>query len=116
MREQVKKIIDTGYNDGQIDQLIGMAGVFLSEAHKGLVIETTLTENIQVWLAAHMIASTGERLAVEEQAGPARARYADIFGEGLKSTPYGQMAVEMDVTGRLRSISEGRSTVKMTAL
>lgn len=112
----VKLIIDTSLADATIEAYIGTASDFVDNALAG----TTLSENsltiIEKWLTAHLIASTQERVTTEEGAGGAYAKYAGVFGEGLKSTPYGQMAITLDMTGTLVNIAAGKKSVSITAI
>jgi hypothetical protein len=54
---------------------------------------------IQACYVAHIIASTTQRVATEEQIGDARIKYAGQWGKGFESTPYGQLLLAMDPSG-----------------
>lgn len=83
-----------------------LSGAFLTS-------ETLLAE-IEKWLAAHMIASTRERLAKKEGAGGAFIEYAGEFASGLGSTPYGQMVMILDVSGLMSAL--GGKSASMTVI
>lgn len=64
-------------------------------------IGATLLKEIERWFVAHMVASTLQRSITEEGIGDARIKFAGKFGEGLKATPYGQMVLTLDTTGKM---------------
>lgn len=73
-------------------------------------------DEIQRWLAAHVAAS-----AKDDEAGVTRIRQGPrevqkasaAFGEGLKSTRYGQMALALDTCGGLASLSKRAATMNV---
>lgn len=66
--------------------------------------DTTLKE-IERWLTAHMIASTLERMGIQEGAGGANIRYMGEYKQNLSATPYGQMVLMLDTTGIMADAS-----------
>lgn len=66
----------------------------------------TLKEQIECYLTAHMIASTRWRTTAEEKVGEVWARYTGKWGEQLKGTPYGQMVLTLDFTGKMANIGK----------
>ena len=62
---------------------------------------SALLKEIERWFTAHMIASSLYRTAHHEEIGEAKVIYTGKWGEGLRSTPYGQMVLTMDVTGTM---------------
>lgn len=109
---EVKAIIETELADGDITAYIGTANTLVNSV-LGTGMTDLLTE-IEKWLAAHLIASTRERMGQVEKAGTASIEYVGTTGEGLKSTPYGQMVLTLDTTGAMSSLY-GKSA-KMTAI
>jgi len=75
--------------------------------------DTLLTE-VEKWLTAHMITSTVERMATREGAGGAEIYYTGKYGQNLTSTPYGQMVLSLDPSGRMAAL--GGKTVTMIAI
>lgn len=65
---------------------------------------TDLLKEIERWMTAHMIACTRERLARKEGAGGAFIEYTGTYGQGLESTPYGQMVKALDTTGAMAGL------------
>lgn len=72
----------------------------------------TLLVEIEKWLAAHMIASTRERMARKEGAGGAFIEYAGEFTTGLKATSYGQMVLMLDSTGLMSSLGGKAASIR----
>lgn len=112
----VKLIIDTALADVTIDAYIGTASDFVDNTLAGTTLSDNTLTIIEKWLTAHLIASTQERVAVEEGAGGAYIKYAGIFGEGLKSTPYGQMAIMLDTSGTLTNIANSKMMASIKAV
>jgi hypothetical protein len=79
-------------------------------------LEPNLMKEIQRWMTAHLIASTIDRQAIMEKAGPAEQEFSDIFDEGFKSTTYGQMAISLDPTGILSDISDDDQSIVIKAV
>jgi len=102
--DEVLEIMDSGctVSHSVIDRLITAASavvdqVFLGDADIG----DTLLEEIECWYTAHMIASTLYRTTSEEKVGDATAKYTGQWGKKLESTPYGQMVLILDTTGKM---------------
>jgi hypothetical protein len=74
-------------------------------------ISDDLLADLEVWLSAHMIASTILRMTSEEALGDASVKYAGKWGEGLKSTPYGQMVLILDTTGLLAAAEKRKASI-----
>lgn len=97
----VKQILETDLDDITIDAFITGANIMVTETLGGEGISDALLEEIERWTTAHMIASTRERQAVEEEAGPARQRFPNRFGMGFNQSTYGQMVISLDTTGKM---------------
>jgi len=61
----------------------------------------TLLLNIEKWLSAHMVASSLVRSTSKEKIADAAIEYTGKWGEKLNSTPYGQMVLTLDLTGKM---------------
>ncbi len=109
---QVKVLISTNLTDATIESLIDEASDMLTAW--GL----TPTAQLEKWLTAHLISSVKERLTMEEKLGEAQVKYigayAGQFGEGLRSTHYGQMLITLDTSGMLAKI--GKKAVYIKAI
>jgi len=77
-------------------------------------LSADVLKELEKWLAAHLISITRERLTTKEGAGGAYVEYAGVFGEGLKSTQYGQMVLFLDTTGTFAAMAGKR--VKLMAI
>jgi hypothetical protein len=71
-------------------------------------IGSTLQEEIERWFTAHMIACSRFRTAEQEKIGDASIKYTGKWSEGLRSTPYGQMVLQLDFTGKMAALSKRR--------
>lgn len=98
--EDVRSIMDaTDISDMDIDSFISGANALMNSLFG--TSENNLLKEIERWLSAHLIACTRERQALKEEAGTAKITYTGVYGEGLHMTSYGQMAMSLDITGRL---------------
>jgi len=75
-------------------------------------IGSVLLEDIERWFTAHMIACTRHRTTTEEKLGDAAVKYTGVFKEQLSSTPYGQMVLQLDTTGKMGLIGKKAASTK----
>ena len=113
---EVKQILDdSSLTDTEVDAFITGANALVTEV---LGDDTTITdilkEEIERWLTAHMISTTRERMAAEEGAGGAKIKYTGQYGENLSSSPYGQMVITLDATGKMAAL--GGKSASVTAI
>lgn len=100
--DQVRTTIgEVDLSDSAITDFITTANIFVDATllTSGLA-ESILTE-IEKYIACHFITITRNRMAKEEGAGGAFIKYTGEFGDDLSSTPYGQTAILLDLTGTL---------------
>jgi hypothetical protein len=76
--------------------------------------EDTIIKEIERWFTAHMIASTLHRTTSIEKLGDAAVTFTGKWGEGLSSTPYGQMVLTLDTAGLMKKL--GKESATMTAV
>ena len=80
--------------------------------------DTTMTADqladIELWLSAHMIASTLHRQTSQEEVDGASVKYTGFWSKDLESTSYGQMVKLLDTSGKLANL--GKKAAKMTAI
>lgn len=112
--DEVLEIMDNcTVSHSVIDKLIIAASavvdqVFLDDDDIG----DTLLAEIEKWLTAHMIASTSlYRTTSEEEVGDARAKYTGQWGKKLESTPYGQMVLTLDTTGKMARLGKMAASI-----
>ncbi len=95
-----------------IDTLIIAASAVVDEVFEDdTTIGDTLKEEIEKWLTAHMIASTLWRTTSEEKLGDATVKYTGSWGTGLNSTPYGQMVLTLDFTGKMSKMGKSAASI-----
>lgn len=98
-----------------IDRLITAASAVVDKVFESdSEISDTLLEEIECWLTAHMLASTLHRSTTNESLGDASVTYTGSFGEGLKSTPYGQMVLSLDTSGKM--LRQGKQVASIYAI
>ena len=96
--------------DETVDLYIA-AGSLLIDSVFGSTSVDGLTIQIEKWFIAHLIASTQSRMTIEEKVGDASVKYHDWKGEGLSSTPYGQMVLLLDKLGLMSNLGKRRATM-----
>lgn len=100
---EVKAIMKTNsLTDAQIEPYINTANRYITAVFAGDTTTSADTKkDLEKWFTAHLIASIRMRTRSEEKITEATIRYADKFGTGLDSTPYGQMVKQLDITGKV---------------
>ena len=100
---EVKKImIDCSLTNDQIDPYILSAHSFIEGVlATNTSLSTATRKEIEKWFTAHLITSVNDKPTTREKVGEAEVDYAVKPGEGLKSTPYGEMVLMLDTSGLL---------------
>lgn len=107
---EVKEILDNStLTDTIVDAyILGANSLVNSALGTG---DTALLKEIERWMAAHMIASSRERMAQKEGAGGAYIEYTGTSGQELSSTPYGQMVITLDTSGAMASLGLKKASI-----
>ncbi len=110
---EVKAIMDNcTVDDTVVDVLIISANALVTEVlGDDSTIGATLLEEIERWFTAHMLASTLCRTTTNEKIGEVSVKYTGEFRENLSSTPYGQMVMQLDFTGKMANIGKKRASM-----
>lgn len=107
---EVQAILSETIAESTIEAFIAGATLLLDEVYEDETeLDDDLLEEIERWLTAHMITSTISRMAKKEGAGGASIEYTGDWGKYLDGTPYGQMALSLDPTGKLASATARRA-------
>ena len=99
---EVLEIIKTKLTEAEVTPYVTSANILVTQVLGSS--DTDLLAEIERWVAAHMIAVTKTRQATDEKAGTASVKYSGQYGANLSSTTYGQMALTLDVSGRLAAL------------
>ena len=110
--EEVRAIIETGISADDMNAFITSASINVTSVLGTSLSEDVLKE-IERWMTAHMIASTKTRISKEEGAGGAYIKYAGEFGKMLESTPYGQMVLALDTTGKYAELAKSKVKINV---
>lgn len=113
---EVKEIIETELTETQVLPYITTANVLVTQALTGAVLSTAILKEIERWLSAHLIAISRERTEIEAGAGGAYIKYANVFGENLASTSYGQMVKILDTTGKMAKLGDKVKVAEIFAI
>ncbi len=100
---KVKEILDTELEDQVVEAFILGASYTIDRvfADNTELSDAHLAE-IERWLAAHYIAATREQQISEAGAGGATVKYQGNTDVGLNATMYGQQAMILDTSGKLK--------------
>ena len=97
--------------DDQIDPYIKTAHIYILRVFDGLNASEELLTDIERWFTAHLIASIHDKTTTKEKIGDAEVNYAVKVGEGLKSTPYGEMVLALDTSGLLAKAGKMKAMI-----
>lgn len=94
-------------SDRDLNPFITTASLLVDEELVGTNQSSTRLKQIELYLAAHFAALTEEGAALTStRTGKSEDEYAPgIFGESLRSTRFGQLAISLDTSGRLAMLS-----------
>ena len=110
---EVRVIIETALLDAAIEAYIAVANPMVTNTVT-CGLSASILKEIERWLTAHLIAITKDRTTTEEKLGEASVKYSGRFGEGLKSTSYGQTVLMLDTCGSFAKL--GKKDVKIIAV
>ena len=110
---EVKAIMDNcTVGDPVVNAFIISSNAIVTKVFSGDTnIGATLKAEIERWFTAHMLASTLSRTTKTEKIGEVSVTYTGEFGENLSSTPYGQMVMQLDVTGKMAKIGKKKASI-----
>ncbi|MDH7554331.1 MAG: hypothetical protein QHH74_11810 [Spirochaetota bacterium] len=80
------------------------------EHYTGTISDDLLRE-IQKYYAAHIIASTTQRMSSEEKVGEAQIKYIGKWDVGFNSTPYGQLLLGLDSSGLIAQSAKKAASI-----
>jgi hypothetical protein len=115
--KEVKAIMDDcSIEDPKIDVFIIAAHSIVSLVFKNdTVLGSVAIKEIERWLTAHFVTNTLQKYTIEEKLGEATVKYAGKYEAFLKSTPYGQTVLQLDITGKMASYT-GKTAASMYAV
>ena len=113
---EVKEIMDNcTTSDSIVNTFITGASAVIDKVFSGdTTMSDAMLKEIERWFTAHMIASTLSRTTSDEKLGDAQVTYTGKWAMGLDSTPYGQMCLTLDISGKLRRL--GKQNVSLFAI
>ena len=113
---EVKAIMDNcTLSDSIVDAYITASNAVVTDVlGNDTDIGETLLEEVEKWYAAHLVACTTHRNAMQEKLGDAAVTYAGQFGKGLDATPYGQVVKQLDITGKMGQLGKRLAKLRST--
>ena len=110
---ELEEIIDieSSITDARINVFITQANIIVNAAFSGDTTTAAATlKEIERNVAAHLIRSLVGLQEVSEKAGEVAVTYAGKWGEFLKGSSYGQMALMLDPIGKLSKYGHGQAS------
>lgn len=98
---EVRAIIDVDSLLTDISPFITAANLIVTDKLASSGTSEEMLKEIERWLAAHFVAVRDPRSKSESIGGITAHYFVGREGEGLRSTPYGQQALALDLTGIL---------------
>jgi hypothetical protein len=113
---EVKEIIETTLTD--LSPFITAANLIVTQQCGGQSMAAALLKEIERWVAAHLVSvrERSERVtrvkigeAEEQYSAPSASKLG--VGDGLATSPYGQQALMLDYSGKLRDLGKKRAVL-----
>lgn len=82
----------------------------LSSLDTGNYLTSALKKQIETYLAAHYYLHHDQQISAQS-VGKSKDDYAGKYGMGLKSTRYGQSALDLDVSGKLATMGKPKARI-----
>lgn len=103
----VQAILDTDLDAYDIQVFLATASLLVSEELSSAGFSSARTDQITKYLAAHLCTfkSPQGRLTSLTSSG-IRQEFSGAFGEGLRSSTYGQMVLALETTGVLAKLGD----------
>ena len=110
--DEVKEIIDTTLTASQITPFITAANITVTSALSSTSLTAVAKKEIERWYAAHLVYIRDPHLKKEKIGDAEDTRHVGELGKGLKSTPYGQVVLDLDTTGNMSNLGKRQSKIE----
>ena len=110
---ELEEIIDieSSITDARINVFITQANIMVNAAFTGdTTVGADTLKEIERNVAAHMIRALIGLQETDEKAGEVSVKYVGKWGEFLKGSSYGQMALMLDPTGKLAKYGQQQAS------
>jgi hypothetical protein len=109
--DDVQTVMPETTSEIVVDAFILVAQQIISDNLAASYLSDALTDQITVFLTAHLLHLTLYRQAKNKKIGDVSETYAEL-GEGLSSTTYGQIVKTLDTTGILANIGKTKALIQ----
>ena len=103
---EVKAIISTTLTAEEVAPFLASANTLVTEHLSGEGYSADLLKNIELWLAAHLVAIRDPQVS-KERYGDGEQTFHGKTGTGLSATLYGQQVLLFDTNGVLANMEKG---------
>lgn len=110
--ENVKAIMDTDLDDDDLLFSIKVANAMITAVIGTAITDETILEAIETFLAAHFAVHKDPQVR-SEKLGNGSVQYVwPKVGQGLLSSQYGQSALDMDYSGKLKNLGKNQAFIR----
>ena len=111
--DEVREIKDDiSASNAIIDTFIVEASAIIDSVFSNdSTISDTLKKGLERWLTAHMLSMSISRTTSDEKLGEATVKYTGKWGLNLQATPYGQMVLTLDITGKMANLGKSPASI-----
>lgn len=114
---EVNDIMPDMDSSTDVDAFITAANLFVTANVTCAAATAAILKEIERWYAAHLIAvGYKEARLSQEKIGDGEDRFQGKTDMGIRSTLYGQQAIDLDPCGALKRIADGKRTASMVTL
>lgn len=110
--ENVRAVMDTDLDDDDLLFSIRIANAMTDAVIGTAITDETILEAIETFLAAHFAVHKDPQVR-SEKLGSGSVQYVwPKVGQGLLSSQYGQSAMDMDYSGKLKNLGKSPAYIK----
>lgn len=115
--DEVRATITTSLTDAQIQLFIDDAVLVASQCASFLGFDASRQQAIVRWLTAHLLSTVmnkgGGNLTAESLGDASKSYGTSALGKELRSTMYGNAALQLDPSGCLARLGKARATFQV---
>jgi len=107
--DQVQRVVDIP-SGVEVQTFIDVASRLVDEVLVSSGLTSARLADIELYLSAHLVALTEEGGGITlQRTGASSVQYTQLKGDGLKLTRFGQMALDLDTSGKLKASARAKA-------
>jgi len=112
----LRSIFKTELIDSDLQVFIDTSNLIVTEELGSSGLSDDRLKEIERFLAAHFATTADPQMQSERIGSEYQYRVQGQFGEGLKSTTYGQQVLLLDTTGLMAKFADGKKRASISAI